>query len=356
MKDKKLLIILGSLGRGGAERVVSIIADYFCDKGWNVTIALLLLNKVEYQIDQRVKIVDLSSKTNSRIRRLPGWIIRIRNLVKKEKPDVILSFAARINVITQIACHGLKQKIVVSERNDPYCDGRTCLVDIMTRLLYPKAKAVVFQTKRAKSYFKKYNLKNTTIIANPIMVKCLARKPTKGKIVNVGRLEEQKNQKLLIDAFYDTLTKVPYASLYIYGEGTLKERLLRRVEKLGISEHVHLMGNVENIHEQIADSEVFVLSSDYEGLSNALLEALMMGLTCISTNCAGSDEYISDHENGLIVSVGDKDGLAAAMIEMLQDRNQAKILGEEAHRRSIAFDKEIILKQWYKLINEVRIQ
>lgn len=356
MKNKKLLIILGSLGRGGAERVITTISDYFCHKNWDVTIALLLFNNVDYQINERVKIVDLSRKTNSRIKRLPSWILGIRNLVKNEKPDVILSFVARINVITQFSCIGLKQNIVVSERNDPYCDGRSKLVDAMTRWLYPKANAVVFQTKRAKTYFEKSNLKNTVIIANPISVECLASEPTKGKIVNVGRLTKQKNQKLLMDAFYDTLINVPYASLFIYGEGDLKEQLLTKAKELGISEHVHFMGNVSNIHEQMADSEIFVLSSNYEGLSNALLEALMMGLTCISTNCAGSDEYVMDHENGILVNVGDKEDLASAMIEMLQDRDQAKKLGEEAHRRSIAFEKENVLERWYKLINGVSKQ
>lgn len=356
MKNKKLLIVLGSLNRGGAERVISIISDFFCEKKWDVTIALLLTNSVEYQINEEISIVDLSGKIESRIRRLPGWILKIRNLVKKQKPDVILSFAARINVITLLSCLGLKQKIVVSERNDPYKDGRSKFVDIMTKWLYPKAKSVVFQTKRAKAYFESHELSNATIMVNPISVKCLARKPTPGKIVTVGRLAEQKNHKLLIDAFYKTLVEVPYANLFIYGDGVLKERLINQIEVLSISKHVHLMGNVSDIHEQIADAELFVLSSDYEGLSNALLEALKMGLTCITTNCAGSDEYIINQENGLIVNVGDKDGLATAMIELLQDRKQAKILGEEAYRRSRAFDKEVVLNQWYKLIDEVSMQ
>lgn len=353
MQNKKLLIVLGSLGRGGAERVISIISDYFCNDGWDITIALLLNNKVDYQINEKIKIVDLSGSTNSRIRRLPGWISGIRHLVKKERPNAILSFAARINIITQLSCLGLRQNIIVSERNDPFSDGRSKIVDILTKLLYPKASAVVFQTKRAESYFKKINLKNATIIANPIAVKCFAKEPTKGKVVTVGRLTKQKNHIILLHAFYETLKKIPYANLYIFGKGEMREQLLKLSEELDISEHVHLMGNVFDIHEQIADAELFVLSSDYEGLSNALLEALMMGLPCISTNCAGADEYIKPYVNGILVNIGDAEELASKMIELLSDRNKAKALGEEAHRNSGAFDKKNVLKQWYALINEV---
>ena len=353
MQDKKLLIFLGSLGRGGAERVVSILSNYFCSIGWKIKIGLLLFYQVEYQVDDRIEIIDLAGKTQSRIKRLPGWIFSIRNLVKNEKPDIILAFAARINIIVQIACLGLKQKIIVSERNDPYSDGRSIAVDKMTRWLYPKAKAVVFQTKRAESYFNKYNLTNTVIITNPVTVDCLAAiTKNDNKIVSVGRLTEQKNQKLLLDAFSKVVDYVPDLQLYLYGEGKLRIELENQVSTLGIDGNVHFMGNVSNIHEQIADASVFVLSSDYEGLSNALLEAMMMGLPCISTDCAGSDEYIRNEENGLLVSVGDSEELALAITKLIKDKNLAAKLGANAAKTSRIFAKETVLNYWYDLINE----
>jgi glycosyltransferase involved in cell wall biosynthesis len=351
MEKKKLLIFLGSLGRGGAERVISLISDYFCKRDWNVTIALLLSNKVDYQMNEAVKIVNLAGNERSRIKRVPKWFTGIRKLTKKEKPDVILSFAARINVLVQISCFGLKTPIVVSERNDPYMDGRPSSIDKMTTWLYPKAKVVVFQTKRAERYFEKAKLTNKTIITNPISVNVVAGTPVHGKIVTAGRLTSQKNHKLLVDAFFEVAKKHQQAELYIYGSGELRDTLEKQAEELKIGGRVHLMGNVPNIHEQISDANAFVLSSDYEGLSNALLEAMMMGLPCISTDCAGSDEYIKDRENGLLVPVGDKDALVSGMLEVLENKELALLLGKNAREASVVFAKDNVLDEWFELIS-----
>lgn len=349
---KKVTFILASLNRGGAERVISILSDYCSKKGMEVDIILLLFNEVSYNIAENIHIYDFTGGQQSRIKRLPYWIKSIRRYVKENKPDVIVSFVARINVIVQTACLGLKQHIIVSERNDPYSDGRSRMVDMLTALLYPKADSVVFQTKRAAGYFKKCDLK-ARIISNPISVEMCADAPQKGKIVSVGRLYPQKNHKMLIEAVADAKKTVPYVQLYIYGEGELKEELQQYAEKFGISDAVHFMGNVPDVHRQISDADIFVLSSDYEGLSNALLEAMMMGLPCISTNCAGSDEYIENGKNGILVPVGDCAAMSSAISKLLSDSDLKKKLGENARLTSAEFAKEPVLQKWFELINSV---
>lgn len=351
MKNRKLLIVLGSLGRGGAEKVVSLIANDLSLKGWKVTIALLLFNKVDYELNKEVKIVDLSQENVSRVKALPFWLLGIRKIVKEFGPDVILSFAARINIITQLACIGYKKNIVVSERNDPYMDGRSIFVDILTNVLYPKAKSVVFQTERAASYFSKNKRIKSCIIPNPISVKCYAEKAQPNKIVSVGRLEPQKNQQMLIKVFATIVNKYPNAKLYIYGEGTLKDELLALITKLDIQDKVTLAGNVLNVHEQIADAEIFVLPSNYEGLSNALLEAMMMGLPCISTNCAGSDEYIENEINGLLVPVGDANALKCAILKMLTINELREKCGKEAQKVEKRVSASITLQQWGNILS-----
>lgn len=350
MIEKKLLIVLGSMGRGGAERVISLISDYMCRQGWKVYIALLLFNKIDYELNENVTVVNLTGEGQSRIKRLPGWIFGIRRIVKEVKPDSILSFAARINVIVQIACYGLKQKIVVSERNDPYMDGRSKGLDLLTRFCYPKAKSVVFQTMRASKYFDAINLRNKVIIPNPITVKCLSSRPEGCKIVTVGRLTKQKNQKMLIDAFFIFHKKYPESELHIYGDGELRGKLTDQIGRLGLEKYVYIEGNVPNIHEQISDATMFILPSDYEGLSNALLEALMMRLPCISTACAGSDEYIVDGESGLLVPIGDKDKLVAAMFRLMEDTNLRQRCREGAAEVSKKVESEIILDQWCQIL------
>ena len=348
--NKRIAFVLGSLGRGGAERVISILSRDYAEQGWDVDILLLLFNKVEYELHPRVRVINLSGEGQSRIRRLPSWLGGIRRYIKGSRPDVVLSFAARINIIEQTACMGLGCKLYVSERNDPYSDGRSKLVDLATNILYPRADGVVFQTKRAASYFPK--LKNGRIIKNPVSAARPASAVKNDKLVAVGRLSAQKNHKLLIDAFARIADKFPKYTLEIYGEGELEQTLKAQCRALGLEKRVLFMGNVVNLHERIADADVFVLSSDYEGLSNALMEAMMMGLPCVSTDCAGADEIICDGENGLLVPVGDEAAMAEALDRILGDTALRERLGACAASSSERFRRENILKQWHLLMDE----
>ena len=149
------------------------------------------------------------------------------------------------------------------------------------------------------------------IIPNPIIVNAYRVNPDRNKIVTVGSLKEQKNQQLLIDAMSDVLLDHPTAKLTIYGEGPLRGSLEKQIAELCIEKSVLLPGQKNDIHEEIKNALFFVLSSDYEGLSNALLETMMMVIPCISTDCAGSDEYIENQINGLLVPVKNK----AALVE-----------------------------------------
>ena len=344
----KITFILGSMGRGGAERVISILSREYAQKGWETEIIMLLSDNVEYDLHETTKVLDFSAGGGSRIKRLPYWLRSVRKHIRDGKPDVVLSFAARINIIVQAVCLGLNQKIIVSERNDPKCDGRSVFVRCLTKLLYPLAHCVVFQTKRAASYFK--GLKNTVIIPNPIEVAVYANKEKQTKIVNVGRLTLQKNQKMLIKAFFEIHKKYPEYSLEIYGEGELRAELQALIKQLELDEKVFLMGNQKNIHERICDAQIFVLSSDYEGLSNALLEAMVMGLPCISTTCAGSDEVICDGENGILIQVGDGRALEEAMEALIKDKTLCQKISENSRKSSETVKKENVTKQWMKII------
>ena len=153
MANKKIVFFLGSMNRGGAERVISILSRDYAEKGWDTDICALIFNSVEYELAPSTNFHDFTGGQGSRILRLPFWLKNIRQYVERSNPDVIVSFAARINVIVQIACIGLKKKIVISERNDPKCDGRGFLTRVCTTLLYPSASAIVFQTERVKSSF-----------------------------------------------------------------------------------------------------------------------------------------------------------------------------------------------------------
>ncbi len=349
---KKIVFIIGSMGRGGAERVISILANEYADNGWDVQIITLLDNSNDYILRESIKVINIINDKKSRIQNIPFWLIQLRRTFKQFNPDVIVSFVARINILTLISSLRFNKKIIISERNDPKSDGRSWLVKMATYLLYPLADSIVFQTNWAKSCFPKYVQKKGKIIPNPVYIEVKATEIKDNKIVAVGRLLEQKNHKLLINAFSKVVEKYPDYKLYIYGEGKLRRELINQVEKLSISDNVFMPGNVLNIHERISNAEMFVLPSDYEGLSNALLEAMMMGLPCISTDCAGSNEVIKHEENGLLVPIKDVRYLSESIVRLIQDRELANKLGKNAMACSDKFKSKNVIGDWEKVIED----
>lgn len=350
--QKKIAFILGSMGRGGAERVISILSKNFAKCGWLTNICLLLFNKVDYSLDPTTRVFDFTGSVLSRLKRAPYWLRTLRSYIKREQPDVVVSFAARINILVLLASLGTKTKVIISERNDPSCDGRGIITKFFVRLLYPISKRIVFQTTRSLNYFPKSILKKGIVIPNPICVDCFASEVKKKKIVSVGRLTKQKNHALLIRSFAEVSKDFPEYELFIYGDGELLNELKMLSVNLEIDSKVHFEGNVPNLHEQIADAELFVLSSNYEGLSNALLEALMMGLPCISTNCAGSDEYIKNGVNGFIVPVNDIEKLQKAMKQILSDNMLKEKFSKQAKISSKKFTEKNVFFQWQQVIGE----
>ncbi|HHU55792.1 MAG TPA: glycosyltransferase family 4 protein [Acholeplasmataceae bacterium] len=350
--SKKITFILGSMGKGGAERVISILANEYADKGWCVNIIMLLEDRCDYRLHPNVELIAFVNKNKGRVQQIPSWLIKIRKYVREHQPDKIVSFVARINILTILACIGLKVDIIISERNDPKSDGRSPIIRYATYLLYPLSKKVIFQTKWAQSCFPKNIREKSRIIYNPISITCAAKKNNSKKLVTVGRLAEQKNHMLLIDAFAKISERHSEYTLHIFGEGILRDLLKRKIQEIKLQDRVILEGNVSNIHERISDAEMFVLSSNYEGLSNALLEAMMMGLPCISTDCAGSNEVIKNGINGLLVPIKNSFSLSSAIEKLIKDKELASQLSINAVKDSIKFSSENVLEQWGEVIED----
>lgn len=336
--------------RDGAERVISILADYYCKKGWSVDIITLLNSRCDFKLDNNIKLVPICRVSKSYCGNIIFWIKGIREYAKLKKPEKIVSFVARINILTLLACLGLKINIIVSERNDPAADGRSKFVKIATFILYKLADCIVFQTLWAQSCFPKRIIKKSIVIPNPVQVSSLASSIKTKKIVAVGRLEPQKNHAMLINAFKIIHDIYPEYLLYIYGDGNLRSSLIKQIESLELEKFVFLPGNVEDIHKKLADAEMFVLSSNYEGLSNALLEAMMMGLPCISTDCAGSNEVIQNNINGLLTPIGDANKLAECMKRLINDKEFSAHISRECQITSRQFCSEAVLRKWESVI------
>lgn len=348
---KRVAFVVGEMCRGGAERVVSVLANHFAQDGYAVDILTLFSTKVEYNIDERINIIDCKSTTPANYySSAPHWFREIRRYTKTERPDAIFALITRIGVLTVLATMGMGVQVVVSERNDPHYDHRSLFMRLMTNMAFRRAHKIVFQTKRVQSYYNMSIQRNSVIIPNPINVTDTAEGPFLPKIVSVGRLQPQKNHKMLIAAFAEVLKRHPNYSLVIYGEGPLRSELETLIKDKGLTHAVQLPGNVNNVHTCIRDAEMFVLPSDYEGLSNALLEAMAIGLPCISTNCAGSDEVIEDGINGLITPVGDQERLTAAIDRLITSKELQEYLRRNALETAKQFNSITVYNQWKNLI------
>lgn len=351
---KRIVFFMGSMERGGAERVVSILSRYYCELGWSVDICMLLHNINKYPLDQRVSVIDMSNETCKNVSlRNAKMLIDIRRYIKEHTPDVVVPFLAKTSALVWLAMLGKsreKFRIVASERIDPYVANYSKFLRIAVNRSFKKADAVVFQTKRAKGYYSSSIQSKSRIIGNPVTMKYERSEKPDSVIITGGRLEYQKNQKMLINAFARIANKYPNYSLHIYGEGSLQVELEKQIIELCLEKRVFLKGNSLKYQENLAKAEVFVLSSNYEGLSNALLEAMMLGMPCISTNCAGSDEIIRDGENGLLIPVGNAEKLSDALDRLLGDKELQDKLGENARETASTYETYNVIGNWREVL------
>ena len=346
----RVMIVTGSMKRGGAERVVSIVSNYYAGLGWDVCLVRCLFSEIEYELDKRIRTMDISNASANQMLDTPRLVHKMRILIKDEKPDAVLSFMVTINFVTALACKGLNVRFIPSERNDPEM-GRTKFWQKAGAWAYGQSSTTVFQTSHAMKFFSPKVQSKSVIIPNPVIVKEFAGENKDKVIVTVGRLEKQKNQRMLIDAFSEFYRTHQEYRLRFFGRGSLESELREQVSNLGLTDAVDFMGNVNDVHHQIKNASLFVLTSDFEGLSNALIEAMMIGIPCISTDCAGADEIIDNGESGIIIKRGDIPALIEAMTKLIDDKKTAEEFANNAHKRILhRFDADIICRKWKEIV------
>ena len=349
----KLLISCATLGHGGAERVLSILSRAFADNYDEVIYLMWLKDEVFYEIDPRVRLVFLPdiSGHNNRYRE----ILSFRKFVKKENPDLILSFLTPFNMLVQVATIGLGIKTVVCERNDPHYVPGGKIMEMLRDFTYLWADGILAQTDYSRECYKGRLRKKTSVIYNPVMMtednvgSALTTKK-QDRIISVGRLHPQKNQKMMIDAFSLFLVTHPTYELLIYGEGPLKQELIEYCKKREVSGSVKFMGHSNQVWEEIKKSKVFVLSSIAEGMSNALIESMCLGMPVVSTKVAGAVDLIKDGENGYLVDLNDSETMSERLSRITDDENLSKNLGTEASRLYLILNEKTICNQWIDYI------
>ena len=365
----KIVFHINSLGHGGAERVVSILSGYFTEMGHEVVVATQWYSDAEYSLAEgtRRESVGLTEQDDNKSRLAKAWIrlFRLRKFLKKENPDIVISFCCKANFRSAFSLIGTSIPLLVSVRNNPsedYAPHR-----FATWYMEKKAAGCVFQTPDAQAFFTQTLQKKSKIIFNPLSEvyyteeeEKRSSKPVvrKKEIVSVGRITAQKNQMLLLRAFAKITSHYPEYVLKIYGDienQEIYEQLQAFILENKIQDKVLFMGVTDDIPTAIREASLFVLSSDYEGMPNALIEAMVLGIPCISTNCpcGGSALLIEENKSGLLVPVGDEAALSQAMQSMLEDRQHAEEMGQNARKIKEAVNPEHISKEWMDYITEI---
>lgn len=351
--NKRLYVACRSLMRGGAERVLSVLSKPLADKYDEVIYFCWYNGEIAYEFDKRVKIIFIEDEARSKS--LFEKMIWFRRFVKANPASCILSFLTPTNMVTLTSLLGIKQSVVVSERIDPHFTFKKYRFEFIwnfcRNILYKKAKGIIVQSMTERDYYKGALKEKCRIIFNPIflpsdLVGAALKYEKRKKIAVVGRLRPFKNQIMAISAFGEFVKIHHDYEMFIYGEGEMRNELEMIVNEKGLGSSVHLPGAQKNVYDAISDAQMFVLSSNYEGMSNALIEAMCIGLPCISTKVSGSEDLINDGYNGILIDCGSKTQLVEAMCRIAEDSAFARKIAENAAKLYEELKVEKISSQW----------
>ena len=360
---KHVAFAIGSLSGGGAERVVSVWASALAEKGYKVSAIVYSRVEDEYDLNKNVNIYPIAQSQQA-CKNMPmvKRVFRFRKVLKQIKPDIVISFLPVVQVYVRYASIGLKHKRVETIRINPWKTEISNSKYYKSWLkCFDKCDHLILQSKDQKPFFSEKVQKKAVTIPNPINALYLENEKKEydansHKIVAAGRLTKQKNYKMLIDAIKIVQNDYNDVSLSIYGAGELQKELQDYIDDIGISNNVKLMGRSNELHNVYKDFDLYVMSSDYEGLPNALAEAMAIGLPCISTDCqTGPRDLIDDGISGYLTPCGDVKALADKIKETFSlTSDEQRVIGQSAREKIKNFcSEENSLKQLINLIESL---
>ena len=347
---KRITIVAYGLSNGGAERVSSILANGLSERGYAVQYLAVYSHDIQYSLSEKIEYVPIRIRRNKYFRFLTRNIDIVK-AIDSFKSDIVISF-----IIDEMLLCSLLKKIplIYTLRNDPVKETRGRLRHFICNYTYRRAEAIVFQTPGARDFFDEEIRRKGIIIGNPLTnnLPFWNTEEHQKKIITACRLTPQKNIPMLIKGFSDFSLSFPEYSLWIYGNGELKESLVGLVNELGIENKVFFPGYADDIHKIMSQSAIFALTSNFEGLSNSMLEALAIGIPTICTDCppGGASLYIRDHENGLLIPVGDEKALSNAFSEVAK----GLFVADEQYALEIRnqLSEDEIIARWIKVIEK----
>ena len=347
----KIIILTNVLSHGGAQRVAVTLANALSQK--HEVYMMTFSHESFYPLSERVNFITVGygeMRKNGFWKPFTTMLARIRGYVffsrfrLRERPDVTLSFLHNADLLNLLALGGGGKRIM-SERNNPSHKDKAYFRE--ARFMFRFADKVVFQSETVRNMYPAAIRRKGVIIPNPVSVSCKTVESRK-KIVTCGRIHPQKNHRLLIRAFSAFVTDHPGYTLYIYGEGESLKETEEVIASLYLNDKVFIEGFKKDVHSYISDAEMFVLSSDYEGMPNALIEAMMMGIPCITTAFEGSNEFFGGAEACLMTPIGDEAALAKAMGEVAENEELRHKLASNGEALAQKYSVEYIASLWEK--------
>lgn len=353
-KQKKIAFYIGSLAKGGAERVIVNLAEYFQSAGYSVYIVTKLMEQDEYTvfygITRIVADITKEQESSSRIQNFYKRVQNLRKVWKEIAPDIIVSFIKKNNFMAILSSRGLKIPVFVAVRSASFREYPG-IYRYIANVLFPMAAGVIVQTPEARDYFNKQVRNKTVILPNSLRDEFVTEpisKNRRNEIVTVGRLDENKNQQMLIHAFARIADKFPQTQVIIYGDGEEREKLGQLIANKNLTSRVIMAGQQSDIKDKIKAARIFVLTSRVEGIPNAVMEAMALGVVPISTDFGGGGvkQLIQDGEDGFIVPVDDVEVLAQKLDLLLSDSQLEKNMREKALLIRERLNPEKVNRQW----------
>ncbi|MCR4750412.1 MAG: glycosyltransferase [Lachnospiraceae bacterium] len=357
-EGKTIAFYIGSLARGGAEHVIVNLASYFCAQGYKTYIVTKLVDEPEYPVPDGVirMVADITDTeiTASRVKNLKNRILKLRGIWQQIRPDIIISFIRKNNLMALASAKPLHIPVVVAIRSDPARELQGRLFKLISFYMFRSSAGIVMQTKAGVEYLPSYLKSKAVVMPNSVdsrFMKDDAVHERKREIALVGRIDDNKNQKMVLEAFRSIKEDYPDWSLHLYGDGERKESLQKEYADRSVIFH----GQVEAVDEYLRGSSIFVLPSRREGMPNALIEAMALGVACISSDCpcGGPADLIVQGKNGILIPVDDIEELKKQLKRLMDHDDLREEIGKEATLIRNKLSPQRVNLMWKEYIDNI---
>lgn len=347
-----LLIITSSLGAGGLEKMVTKVANYYSKKDWKVTICCLMSREKEifYHLNKNIS-VEFFEYGNSKRKPIISWLRYLRKISEKCDASIVLSMTLKIAALCALSIKHKNKRFVMREISDPKSKVRSRLLDSILFLIIHKIDALIMQTKWEASCYPKSLQKKCKIIPNPCNVEQIQWNQNSKTFFTMGRLYNiQKRHDILIESFSIFANKHPDYKLIIYGDGPDYDFDIKLIKKLKLETNIQIHKPTPKVINLIKNNYLFVMTSDFEGMSNALLECYLMGIPCLSTDWPGVTDIISHETDGIIAKRNDIQEISKCFEMMISDKDKCLRLSQNAKKRWVDFEENSVLDLYAKVI------